>query len=830
LLADLAYETYPTYSRIILASNQKLEYISYELDNPYRIVIDLVGFAFCELEQRAEYDQGLVHMLDIVQTPYVKRPQGLDEFFYAVDYVMITPTSKLPYTITQTADGRIIFVDIGKKPQPAAVPEKEKPVSVYLGKTAPKDAPKAKPKLKEHQALQRPQQPKTFREIVPEPFLTSKAKEPIATQEALIDYVHYEILDDASLLIISSNQDVEFDVTKRGYSPFNIVLRPTKQVFSDLENKVAIGDEFAKTLKIVEDKHSSKPDALDEYYYPVKDIILEPNEAANYDFYTSADGTIAILELFYPEGTARAAGTETAKEQYTAEPTEERLMLTERRELLKEFKEEIKKQGLLKQEKLQELRTEEEEKRKLEAAHMAESIGKKVLEDMVVKGKGIFALTEAQLISMENHPRAATAKEEIGLAKLKRKEAFRALFPNVKLKGSYTEGDVLGVDFIEEVYGVQGEHPIYQGGRLVNTYKQSKVNLRLAEARYRKIENDSDFKVAEAYYNTVTAVMNLNAQRELLKESERIVKTAEERHRTGLSTTLEILNVQSRYNQIKFQIATAERDLALARFKLEQAMNLDVSDEPLDLSEVDTQLPFKVIDVDMYQCLELASDYQPDLEVNQLLVESNEYNEKIAKGKESFKVDLTGFYGKSGSHYETEDRELDKDWNIGVKVSKPFWGNTANYSFTKEETSRKVGQTDRTGSTVHAGEFAIYDKDSLSVKTEIKEAKVGRRKAEDDLIESRRQVALEVKEAYYNYQESVLQVKNALEKVRFQEEAVKVAKAQAELNEALQSQLLEALIKRADERALYVKALSDYNLALVKLNKAVGIRDYFSIE
>ncbi len=118
----------------------------------------------------------------------------------------------------------------------------------------------------------------------------------------------------------------------------------------------------------------------------------------------------------------------------------------------------------------------------------------------------------------------------------------------------------------------------------------------------------------------------------------------------------------------------------------------------------------------------------------------------------------------------------------------------------------------------------------MSVASEIKEAQIKKHKAENDLLESRRQVNLEVKEAYYNYQEAVIQVKNALEKVRYQKEAVKTAALQAKLNEALQSQQLEAEIKLADERSVYIKALSDYNFSLARLNKAIGVEDYFTLE
>jgi len=76
---------------------------------------------------------------------------------------------------------------------------------------------------------------------------------------------------------------------------------------------------------------------------------------------------------------------------------------------------------------------------------------------------------------------------------------------------------------------------------------------------------------------------------------------------------------------------------------------------------------------------------------------------------------------------------LDDNWNVGVKVSKPFWFATPSYSFTKDKTSMKVGDTDRVGSTVNSGEIAILDKSSLSIGSEIEEAKVNKQKAENEI-------------------------------------------------------------------------------------------------
>jgi len=66
-------------------------------------------------------------------------------------------------------------------------------------------------------------------------------------------------------------------------------------------------------------------------------------------------------------------------------------------------------------------------------------------------------------------------------------------------------------------------------------------------------------------------------------------------------------------------------------------------------------------------------------------------------------------------------------------------------------------------------------------------------------------------------------------KSSFHAEATKVARAQASLNEALQSQLLESMVQLADEKSVYIKALSDYSLALIKINKVIGVKDYFNV-
>ena len=830
VLSDLQYESYPGFSRILFASNQRLDFITYELQDPYRIVVDLIGVSFCELQENAEYDTGLVKKVDIIQAPYVTHPEGLDQYFYGIDYIIITPKESYPYSVSTSDDGQVIAIDIGEKAPP----------KLHVSTLTVLEDPKEKVDSEYKDIAE-----DSIGSIMGETLTEKDVSIPDLIDEDIIDNIYYETLDDAAVIIFSTNRPVDFNTSIKQYPSPRIVIKPKLPLYTDLESEIDLGGHYTKRIKIAKDHTIEKPDTLDSYFYPVRQIIIEQAKDLPYDFYSNDDKTISILELYYPKAVQvkkdlveeDKAQPETKSGQAVYEdPTlevydEEVVEVVSRRELVRELKDQIKEEGLLNKEKIAKARREEEERKKLLASHMSESIGKELLKDLIVRGEGQLSLKESQDIALENSPEAKSSKEEIKVAKLKIKETFRALFPSVKLKASHTTGDQLDtVSFTEELYGVEAEHPLYQGGRLKLTYEQSKVNLDLAGARYRKVENEIDYKVAESYYSVVTSIMNVRLQKDLLEDAKGVLDKAERRYQHGLSTQLEMLNVKSNYNQIQFQLATADRDLALARFKLKQAMALEPGVESIDLSEVDTELPFRVIDVDLAHCLQLAAENQPDIAVNKLLVESNDYEERITKGKEGLKVDLTGWYGAADSYYDTEPKNLETDWSVGFKVTKPFGVVTPSYSFTKDKTSRKIGQTDRTGSMVHSGELAILDKDTMSIKSEIAEAKVNKMKAENDLIQTRNQTELDVKEAYYNYQEAILQVKNAIEKVRFQEEAVKVAKAQAQLNEALQSQQIEALVKLTDEKSVYVKALSDYNLSIVKLNKAIGIKEYFRID
>jgi len=414
------------------------------------------------------------------------------------------------------------------------------------------------------------------------------------------------------------------------------------------------------------------------------------------------------------------------------------------------------------------------------------------------------------------------ARQEVELAQAKVREARRALYPNASVRFNWTEGTASNVDFREYQAGLQVEHPLYQSGRLMQTYRQSLINLQVAEKRHAKAKADYTLELAQEYYQWIGAKESLAAQEDLVERAETFLKNVRTRFDEKLVTRLEVLNVESQLNQAKFQKLTAQNDLTLARMKFLAKLGLS----PQAVVHVPDRFdPPSLTPIDLEEALRLSVQYRADIQINSLLVEFHEYEERIAKAKMDWKVDLSGFIGASAAAFETEPLDSGEDWFVGIKASRAWGVHSTSASVTRTKTSPRLGQTTRTDSLVYSTEMGIVDQ--LQGLTEIKQAQVNLEKARRDLEEVKQSVFQEVEEAYIGYQKAKLQLEYATQRIEFRKEQVKILEAQASLNEALPSQVLEAIMKLTDEKVAQAQALTNYYVALAKLNKAIGLPGHY---
>ncbi len=432
-----------------------------------------------------------------------------------------------------------------------------------------------------------------------------------------------------------------------------------------------------------------------------------------------------------------------------------------------------------------------------------------------------LTVSQALTQSLAVYEPARIALEESEVAMLKVKEARRNLFPGASLRGTMTRGTASAAQFREAQAGLQIEHPLYDTGRLRDTYRQSLVNLQITQKRYEKVRADFAFDVAQAYYELLAAHQSIPFRERLLAETERVVETARQRFEAGLVTKMEWLNVQSQLAQARFQLQGARNDVAISELKFRHRMNW-VAPLPVTLP---TDFPEEQPQVELPEALRVARINRPDVQINTLLVEFHKYEERLAEEKNGWKLDLTGFLGTSAGAFRTEPLTFNRDYSVALKVSKPWGPNTSSVTLSKVETSPRVGQTTRTSSDSIQGELGIFN--GLSAATELKQATVGRLKAQEDLAETQRTLEQEVTEAYYAYQKAILTLEHAQQREQYRLEQVKILRAQAELNEVLPSQILEAELQLSDDQVSQLQARATYHTALARLNKAIGVTSYY---
>jgi outer membrane protein TolC len=303
---------------------------------------------------------------------------------------------------------------------------------------------------------------------------------------------------------------------------------------------------------------------------------------------------------------------------------------------------------------------------------------------------------------------------------------------------------------------------------------------------------------------------------------------------SGVGANLEFLNVTSQSNQIRFQLTSARGDVEVAELILKQAMNVD-SREKVD---IETSPEFKRIEVNFDNILRDALVSRPEMQINSMMVQYYSYGQRVARAKSWPKIDLIGSFGMAKEEFIAKDaggdpadpnaaadQKLEQQWYGGVKCSIPLWGSTGEYSYVKEVWAPVVNTVKGTETITNSYKFNFLD--NLAQYSERASSDVDLDRARQELIKTKQDVTLEVKESCFNYEKALLQLDTAVNKVKYQEGDLELTKFRRQMDEAQDSNVIDSMIKLAQERFGYVQAISDCRIAIASISKAVGVPDYF---
>lgn len=446
----------------------------------------------------------------------------------------------------------------------------------------------------------------------------------------------------------------------------------------------------------------------------------------------------------------------------------------------------------------------------------------------------ILTLNECIEIAVKNNLPLKTVKKSLKLAEFRVWESRRSMLPKVTVNWQEYTGKIYGRRFYGKKEGVDIQQTMFHGGEFFYTMKQAETNLKIVNREYARLKNELVLQVRKAFHSLAKAKENLKTQQELWHDGSRIHEMVVKEYESGVTSSLEMLNVNSQINQLRFQVISAKGDIEVAELILKQAMNVEVGEN----IEIEYVPEFRKIDVNFEELLPQAMANRPEMQINTLLIQYYTYGLKVAKSKSWPKIDLLGSFGLAKEEYIAKDQntdpaagavdvdqKLNQQWYAGVKCSVPMWGSTTEYSYVKEVWVPVVSAYHGTETITNSVKFNFLD--NLAQYSDKYLADVDLDKAKQELIKSRQDITLELKESCFSYEKALMQLDTAINKVKYQETDLEFVKFKRQMDEVQDSNVMESMIKLAQEKFGYMQAITDCNISLAAVCKAVGIEDYF---
>lgn len=242
--------------------------------------------------------------------------------------------------------------------------------------------------------------------------------------------------------------------------------------------------------------------------------------------------------------------------------------------------------------------------------------------------------------ALENNIQIKQSALQQESARLDKSQALAGMFPSLNASASYNANfgrsiDPVSNDFVSEQvnsnnYGVQSSVTLFNAFRLLNSFKQSQIDLLAAEYDLQGLSNDISMNIA-------TAFMQVMFNEELLMVAqEQMDVTAEQLERTqklvdaGSLSAGNLYDVQAQLASNELQVVNAENALSASLLALKQMLNLQAS-ESFKIERPDTEVPLETLEGRTVGTIyDHALNNWPQIKAREARLESARKGEKIA--------------------------------------------------------------------------------------------------------------------------------------------------------------------------------------------------------
>jgi outer membrane protein len=390
-------------------------------------------------------------------------------------------------------------------------------------------------------------------------------------------------------------------------------------------------------------------------------------------------------------------------------------------------------------------------------------------------------------ISLKNNPQIKIAESNYEASSANLTSTRSVLFPQVSFNSGWNRN---GGNFFVGPTAREATYENYSYGFQLQqlVFDFGKSYTRLSGASDLKSASEQDLALSkqnlilstyEAYFNYLLAVRIKNASQESLQQAEEHLKQAQSFYDVGKKPQFDVLKAKTDEANAKLNLINAENNIVVSKLQLENVLNMKL---PPDFKLKDN-LEITKEKIGLENALNTAKENRPEFIGAKFRMEANKSFLNSAWTANLPSINLTGGY--NWRTFSLKENFLNS-WNLGVAISLP-----------------------------------IFQGFSLDAGIDLARANYKNTEAQLDFVSQA--IDLDVQQQYADLKLAIAKIDASKSLLEQAEETLRLAEARYKQEVGSPIEITDGRVTMLNSQILYVQSLYDYQVAYVRLQKAIGI-------
>ncbi len=400
-----------------------------------------------------------------------------------------------------------------------------------------------------------------------------------------------------------------------------------------------------------------------------------------------------------------------------------------------------------------------------------------------------YTLQQLQEMAVQNNRVLKNARLDVEAAKEDKAKARTNYFPQVSgsavgfrgfddlVQGSMPAGEaVMPIGMVKKgfVGSVMAVQPLFQGGQIINGNKLADLQEEVKRLQLQMTEKDTELQVAQRYWQLVSLQANVATLDSVKVQLDEVHRLTQQYVDAGITTHNDLLRVELKQQEVASKRLELENGISIMKLLLAQLAGAGEGDINIvsSASLLSPSLPATLL-----KDKETAVQNREELVLAQKNEEAQHLNVRMERGKllPSLAVGVNG-------HYQTIDSDDHTNGLVFATLSVPisdWWGGS------------------------HA----------------IKKAKLQRMQAENDRMEAREKLAIDIQSAWNNLNEAYQQIDIAKASVASAQENLRMHRIFYSAGTTTLTDLLDAVTLYTQAQSQLVTAQATYQIRVAEYRR-----------